>query len=75
MRKESLKSWFNFKSRFQAGLWEQVEHASDGSAEKGEPGSLEEKIEDIGLLHTLNKSSGAISLHIPWDIPEECAVD
>jgi L-rhamnose isomerase/sugar isomerase len=36
----------------------------------GEPGNLEEKIEDIGLLHSLNKSSGAISLHIPWDIPE-----
>src|SRR6478735_7169349 len=36
----------------------------------GEPRSLEEKIEDIGLLHTLNQSSGAISLHIPWDIPE-----
>jgi L-rhamnose isomerase/sugar isomerase len=36
----------------------------------GEPRNLEEKIEDIGLLHALNKSSGAISLHIPWDIPE-----
>ncbi|MEX0994230.1 MAG: hypothetical protein WD599_01800, partial [Balneolaceae bacterium] len=36
----------------------------------GEPGSLEEKIEDVGLLHALNGSSGAISLHIPWDIPE-----
>src|SRR5450432_3257750 len=36
----------------------------------GEPGNLEEKIEDVGLLHALNKSSGAISLHIPWDIPE-----
>jgi Predicted sugar isomerase len=36
----------------------------------GEPRSLEEKIEDVGLLHTLNKSSGAISLHIPWDIPD-----
>ena len=35
----------------------------------GEPRTLEEKIEDIGLLHSLNKSSGAISLHIPWDIP------
>src|SRR5260221_3394116 len=35
----------------------------------GEPRSLEEKEEDIGLLHALNKSSGAISLHIPWDIP------
>lgn len=39
----------------------------------GEPRSLEEKIEDIGLLHALNKSSGAISLHIPWDIPENPA--
>ena len=27
-------------------------------------------MEDIGLLHSLNQSSGAISLHIPWDIPE-----
>jgi L-rhamnose isomerase/sugar isomerase len=36
----------------------------------GEPRDLEEKIEDVGLLHALNKSSGAISLHIPWDIPE-----
>lgn len=35
----------------------------------GEPRSLEEKVEDIGLLHALNRSSGAISLHIPWDIP------
>ena len=35
----------------------------------GEPRNLEEKIEDIGLLHSLNRSSGAISLHIPWDIP------
>jgi len=36
----------------------------------GEPASLEQKIEDVGLLHALNQSSGAISLHIPWDIPE-----
>jgi len=36
----------------------------------GEPGTLEEKIEDVGLLHALNRSSGAMSLHIPWDIPE-----
>ncbi|HYF31765.1 MAG TPA: sugar isomerase [Chitinophagaceae bacterium] len=39
----------------------------------GEPRSLEEKIEDIGLLHALNKSSGAVSLHIPWDIPQNAA--
>lgn len=35
----------------------------------GEPGSLEQKMEDVGVLHALNNSSGAISLHIPWDIP------
>lgn len=39
----------------------------------GEPRTLEEKIEDVGLLHQLNQSSGAISLHIPWDIPENPA--
>lgn len=37
----------------------------------GEPGSLEEKIEDVGLLHTLTRSSDSISLHIPWDIPSD----
>lgn len=37
----------------------------------GEPRTLEEKIEDVGLLHALNRSSGAISLHIPWDIPSD----
>lgn len=37
----------------------------------GAPLNLEEKISDIGLLHALNRSSGAISLHIPWDIPED----
>src|SRR5690606_19431193 len=36
----------------------------------GEPSTLEQKIEDVGLIHALNRSSGAISLHIPWDIPE-----
>jgi L-rhamnose isomerase / sugar isomerase len=37
----------------------------------GEPRNLEDKMMDIGLLHRLNRSSGAISLHIPWDIPED----
>jgi L-rhamnose isomerase/sugar isomerase len=35
----------------------------------GDPRNLEEKMEDIALLHQLNRNSGAISLHIPWDIP------
>jgi L-rhamnose isomerase/sugar isomerase len=39
----------------------------------GEPRNLEEKVEDVGLLHALNRSSGAISLHIPWDIPTNAA--
>ncbi|RYY62543.1 MAG: sugar isomerase [Chitinophagaceae bacterium] len=39
----------------------------------GEPGNLEEKLEDVGLLHALNQSSGAVSLHIPWDIPSNVA--
>ncbi len=39
----------------------------------GEPGSLEQKLEDVGLLHALNRSSRAISLHIPWDIPKDYA--
>jgi L-rhamnose isomerase/sugar isomerase len=37
----------------------------------GEPRNLEEKIDDIGLLHQLTKSCGAVSLHIPWDIPKK----
>lgn len=37
----------------------------------GEPGTVEQKLEDIGLLHALNRSSGAVSLHIPWDIPQD----
>jgi len=39
----------------------------------GEPRSLEEKIEDVGVVHALNRSSNSISLHIPWDIPDNAA--
>lgn len=38
---------------------------------KGEPRSLEEKIEDIGIIHKLTNAAGAVSLHIPWDIPSD----
>ena len=38
---------------------------------QGEPSSLSQKIEDVGLLHKLTQTAGAISLHIPWDIPED----
>src|SRR5690606_20106157 len=39
----------------------------------GEPRSLEEKMLDGGLLHAINRSGGALSLHIPWDIPTAAA--
>ena len=39
----------------------------------GEPANLEQKIADVGLLHALSRSAGSISLHIPWDIPEDPA--
>lgn len=37
----------------------------------GEPTSLEQKIQDVGTIHSLTKTAGAISLHIPWDIPQD----
>src|SRR5680860_664629 len=37
----------------------------------GEPATLEQKLDDIGLLNILTKSAGAVSLHIPWDIPKD----
>lgn len=37
----------------------------------GEPSNLEQKIQDIGLLHALTQTAGAVSLHIPWDVPED----
>lgn len=37
----------------------------------GEPGTLEQKMDDVGILHALTQTAGAISLHIPWDIPTD----
>jgi L-rhamnose isomerase/sugar isomerase len=37
----------------------------------GEPASLEQKIEDIGIIHGLTQTAEAISLHIPWDLPSD----
>lgn len=37
----------------------------------GQPRNLNEKINDVGILNTLTKSCGLISLHIPWDIPDD----
>ena len=40
---------------------------------QGEPGNLEQKIDDVGILHRLTQTAGAVSLHIPWDVPEDYA--
>ena len=37
----------------------------------GEPATLEQKLDDIGILHALTNTAGAVSLHIPWDVPED----
>lgn len=37
----------------------------------GEPGDLYQKLADISLINDLTGAAGAISLHIPWDIPDE----
>jgi len=37
----------------------------------GEPSNLEQKIDDIGILQSLTQTAGAVSLHIPWDIPSD----
>lgn len=36
----------------------------------GEPGDLYQKIEDICLINDLTAAAGSVSLHIPWDIPD-----
>jgi L-rhamnose isomerase/sugar isomerase len=37
----------------------------------GEPRTTEEKIDDVNLLNSLTASNGAISLHVPWDDPDD----
>ena len=39
----------------------------------GEPGNLEQKMDDVGILHALTQTAGAVSLHIPWDTPQDYA--
>ncbi|PQJ72710.1 sugar isomerase [Polaribacter butkevichii] len=39
----------------------------------GEPSTLEQKIDDVGVLHSLTQTAGAVSLHIPWDVPSDYA--
>ena len=37
----------------------------------GEPASLEQKLEDIALLRDLSRQTDNVSLHIPWDNPDD----
>ncbi len=37
----------------------------------GEPRTTEEKIDDVAALHRLTASNGSISLHVPWDDPDD----
>jgi len=37
----------------------------------GEPRTTEEKIDDVATLNTLTGSNRSISLHVPWDLPDD----
>src|SRR6266511_5857887 len=39
----------------------------------GEPRNIYEKIEDCGAIYKLVRSTPAVSLHIPWDKPDNAA--
>lgn len=39
----------------------------------GEPRTTEEKIDDVALLNSLTASNRTISLHVPWDDPDDPA--
>ena len=39
----------------------------------GEPRTTEEKIDDVAALHALTGANPAVSLHVPWDDPEDPA--
>jgi L-rhamnose isomerase / sugar isomerase len=37
----------------------------------GEPRTTEEKIDDVAALNSLTAANGSVSLHVPWDDPED----
>src|SRR5438093_12733942 len=37
----------------------------------GEPRTTEEKIDDIAALNTLTGANPTVSLHVPWDSPDD----
>ncbi len=38
----------------------------------GEPRNVYEKMEDVAVVHRLTGAAPRVSLHIPWDEPEDC---
>jgi len=38
---------------------------------KGEPRNINEKLQDCAAVRQLNPVAGSVSLHIPWDSPED----
>ncbi|HEX4999434.1 MAG TPA: L-rhamnose catabolism isomerase [Terriglobia bacterium] len=42
-------------------------------AQPGEPRNVYEKLEDCGTIQKLVRSTGSVSLHIPWDRPQDPA--
>jgi L-rhamnose isomerase/sugar isomerase len=39
----------------------------------GEPRTTEEKIDDVAMLNSLTSTNESISLHVPWDLPDDPA--
>src|SRR4029450_13947280 len=39
----------------------------------GEPRSTEEKIDDVAALHAVTGANRTVSLHVPWDDPDDPA--
>ena len=37
----------------------------------GEPRTTEEKIDDVAALHALTRANATVSLHVPWDDPDD----
>jgi L-rhamnose isomerase/sugar isomerase len=40
----------------------------------GEPRDVYEKLDDVAVIHALTRATPRVSLHVPWDEPEDAAV-
>ena len=37
----------------------------------GEPRNLREKLDDVAAINRMTRANGAVSLHVPWDLPDD----